>query len=285
LDKDGNLKKVWLICLLFLCAGATNGRAAVNKPSDIHPNAVDIVGQCSHQAVQQDLTATMTIINRHRNGAEKKSIYKRLVKNAHGADEVLEKMLLISEYPPEAVGLAFLRWEYTADADKYPDQWLYTPSLRNVRKVSVRDDQERFLGSTLTLGDIGVRPIHRDDHRLLSIENSGQSYRFQFESTPVNQVDAYSKRLVDFIVDNGWDSCRVAKIEYYDRKGLLQKIQKNQWQKVDHAWVWRHVEVENLQTQELSIFQLENVKVDVGLDDDIFSERQLRRITKRATLE
>ncbi len=245
-----------------------------------HPSAEDIVGHCAHQAIDNDLAATMTIINRHRNGSEKKNIYTRLVKNSKAQGGVLEKMLLISEFPPEAAGMAFLRWEYTPETGKYPDQWLYSPSLRNVRKVSVRDEEERFLGSTLTLADIAIRPVTRDDHRLLKIFSQGNGYLFYVESVAKNKKDAYSKRVVTYFYEKDWASCRVKQIEFYDKKGFLQKIQKNRWQKQGGIWVWDVVQVENLQTRELSIFKLENVAVNVGLEDKIFSERTLRRVSK-----
>ena len=247
---------------------------------DAQVSVEEVVSQCAHQTIDQDLTATMTIVNRHRNGGEKRSVYKRFVKNGQGKGGVHEKMLLASEYPPEASGMGFLRWEYTEQAGKYPDQWLYTPSLRNVRKISVRDDQERFLGSTLTLGDIGVRPVGKDTHRMLKQGKKKQTTHYIVESIPVNKKDAYSKRVHHFINEDDWATCRVASIDYYDKKGLLEKKQNNRWQRIGESWVWQHVTVENVQTKELSTFQLDDVKVNVGLKDSLFSKRQLRRVDK-----
>ena len=244
------------------------------------PSPEKVVQSCTHQAIDEDLLSTMTIVNRHRNGAEKKSIYTRLVKNPKGKDGVFEKMLLISKFPPEAAGMAFLRWEYTPDTGKYPDQWLYSPSLRNVRKVSIRDDEERFLGSTLTLADIGIREVSRDNHQILTISTSGDGYILQIESTAKVNDGSYSKRLISYYYEDNWDSCRVKQIGYYDKKGFLQKTQKNQWQMRSNIWVWQHVEVENHQTRELSIFELKDVEINVGLKDKIFSERTLRRASK-----
>ena len=247
---------------------------------DVQVSAEEIVSQCAHQTIDKDLTATMTIVNRHRNGGEKRSVYKRFVKNGQGKGNIHEKMLLVSEYPPEASGMGFLRWEYTEQAGKYPDQWLYTPSLRNVRKISVRDDQERFLGSTLTLGDIGVRPVKQDKHRIVKQGKSKEAMNYIVESTPVDKQDAYSKRVYHFIKEDDWATCRVASIDYYDRKGVLEKKQNNRWQRISESWVWQHVTVENVQTKELSTFQLEDVEVNVGLKDSLFSKRQLRRVDK-----
>ena len=271
---------LYIVCCVGLIV-PTFGYAAKTTNKFEQATADQIVAHCAHQTIENDLSATMTIINRHRNGAEKKSVYKRFVKNTKGKKRILEKMLLVSEYPPEAVGMAFLRWEYTAKAGKYPDQWLYSPSLRKVRKISVRDEEERFLGSTLTLGDIAIRPVESDKHQRLGYKGKDNLHRFQVESTPKQEGEAYSKRVTVYMLDDGWESCRVEKMEYFGKKGLLQKTQTNQWQKVDDAWVWKHVDVENFQTKEKSTFMLEDVKVNVGLDDDIFSERKLRRVSKK----
>ena len=145
---------------------------------------------------------------------------------------VVEKMILFAQFPPESKGLAFMRWEYTPESKKVVDQWLYTPFLRNMRRVSARDEGERFLGSTLTLADIGMRAVNRDKHRLLRIDRNKNMMFYVIESIPVSKNDIYSKRIMWFSKTPSWENCLKAGVVYFDRKGFHLKNQKLRWQKV-----------------------------------------------------
>lgn len=248
-----------------------------SAPLAAAPPAAELVRLCESRFSARDQRTRMTITNRNKEGKEKKGIYRRYTKNFDGNDQLLQKMILFAEYPPDSKGLAFMRWEYAAAIEKTPDQWLYSPSLGNVRRISVRDLGESFLGSTLTLEDIGVRHPGQDALRLIEIKPEGLSEMAWLEFIPKGESQ-YSKRLVKYRRDGAtWESCVPAQIDYFDKKGLLQKRQELTWQNVDGTPVWKRVTVTNTQTSNSSVFEIDEVRFDVSLSDDLFSERALRR--------
>ncbi len=244
---------------------------------DALPTAEEIIAHCNYKDVGDDQRTKMTIINRNKDGQEKKSVYRRFLRNYKGQKGVVEKMLLFAEFPPDVKGLAFMRWEYTPESGKPVDQWLYSPSLRNVRRVSVRDPGESFLGSTLALGDIGVHAIDQDNHRLLGVEARPGGPVYVVESTPKKESALYSKTVSSFANTGSWDNCVKVAVTYYDKKGLKLKEQTIDWQKLDEAWIWKQVDVTNVQTKQTSTFLIHDIEVNVGIKDKAFTERTLRR--------
>lgn len=264
-------------------AGAFNriinsARADNGAPPPAAPVSADeIVRNCENKYAGNDQKSRLTIVNRNKDGSERKNIYVRFLKNYEPSGEVMQKMLLTSEFPPEAKGLTFMRWEYGLTTGKVPEQWLYTPSLRNVRRVSIRDPSESFLGTTLTLGDIAYRAADQDKHNLLGVERNIDGEFYVVESIPKEQGSLYSKVVNYYTKTANWDQCVKVHAIFFDTKGIQLKKQSLQWQQVGNAWVWSHVQVENTQNQQISTFDLTDVEINPGLNEELFTERNLRK--------
>ena len=185
-------------------------------------------------------------------------------------------MVLYTEFPPDAEGAGFMRWAYTASSDKNADQWVYLPVLKKIRRVTVRDPGDSFLGSDLTFADISSRDVTADEHKLVKVLKKDNQDIFAVESVPVNKNTAlYNKTVSWFVKDQDWNSCVKRRVDFYDRKGEPLKQQLIKWQQVKNAWVWSEVSVKNVQTGHSSLFQITDVKINVGLRDDMFTERAL----------
>ncbi len=270
-------KKRALQAVIFLFAMSGLG-AAVAQDS---MNGREIVAQCNYKNPGSDQRNTLIITLRDRAGSERKSVYLRLWKAYHGESMIADKMVLFTEFPPDAVGTGFMRWAFTEEAGKNADQWIYLPELRKTRRVSIRDPGDSFLGSDLTYADISGRSIDRDEHKFLKIDVKNGRELFVVESWPKEKLPLYSKRVSWFTKTGDWDSCVKVGVVYYDRKGQLLKRQSLSWQRVGPAWMWRRVEVRNVQTGTSSVFEVENAEVGVGLRDSVFTERTLKRGYKR----
>ncbi len=237
----------------------------------------DVVKNCEYKNPGEDQLSRLSIALIDKDENERKNIYARLWKNYHGKEGVLDKMVLYTEFPPDAKGTGFMRWGYTASSGKLADQWLYLPQLRKIRRVSVRDPGDSFLGSDLTYGDIEERVLAADVHTLLRVEETGGVKYHVVESTPKEARPQYSKKISWYAKAPDWNSCYKAKMEYYDPQGSLLKTQVLSWQQVGGAWAWDRVEVENYQTKHKSVFEVTGVKFGVGLEDRQFSERELKK--------
>lgn len=265
----------WGLARLAAMAVSMSVLPEIVVAADVTAN--EIVRHCEYKNPGEDQLSRLSISLIDKDGNERKNIYERLWKNYHGKDGVLDKMVLFTEFPPDAKGTGFMRWGYTAASGKLADQWLYLPQLRKIRRVSVRDLGDSFLGSDLTYGDIEERPADADEHVLLRVDEL-KGERFQVvESTPKEARPLYSKKISWYGEVSDWDGCYRAKTEYYDPQGILLKTQSLVWQQVGGAWAWDKVEVVNHQTKHKSLFEVTDVKVGVGLEDRQFTERELKR--------
>ncbi len=237
----------------------------------------DIVGKCGTKYQGEDQQSTFTVILIDKDKNEKKHVYLRIWKDFKGKDNILNKMLLFTRFPPDAKGVAFMRWAYVPSMDKNADQWVYLPELRKIRRVSIRDPGDSFLGSDLTHEDITPRSVDQDTHRLLGIDDHlGAEQFYVVESIPKESNPLYSKRIEWFTKTPTWDDCAKVRVDYYDRKGNLLKRQFTKWQRVNGAWLWDTLIVKNVQTQHTSVFKNTDVKINTGVPADIFTERTLR---------
>lgn len=242
------------------------------------PSAAEIVQRCDLETYAgDDQRSRLTVILQDMAGNTKKNVYRRYWK-FYGADEkIMEKMILFTEFPPDARGTGFMRWSYRPDLGKNADQWLYLPSLNTIRRVSVRDPGDSFLGSDLTYQDISLRLVDQDEHRLLRTETRNGRRYYVVESIPKEKKPLYRKVVSWYEAAPDWADCNKVRVEYFDHSGGLLKVQKLRWQKVDRAWVWDEVTVDNLKTGHSSLFRVTDVEVNVGLKDRLFTERTLRR--------
>ncbi len=239
----------------------------------------DIIKSCAYKNPGNDQRSKLTITLIDKDGNKRKNVYLRLWKDYKGVKGIADKMVLFTEFPPDARGTGFMRWAFTPDAEKNADQWIYLPVLRKIRRVSIRDLGDSFLGSDLTYADISGRPIDRDEHTLVKIDKKNGKEFYVVESVPKELNSLYSKQVAWFSKgeEGNLDSCVKVGIVYYDPKGEELKKQSLTWQKIEDAWLWKKVEVKNVQTNHSSIFTVKDAEVNVGLRDNVFSERTLKK--------
>ncbi len=249
------------------------------KTSDASPlTGQDIVAQCDNKYPGENQKSQLSITLTDKSGNERKTVYLRLWKDMKGEEDVFDKMVLFTMYPPDAKGAGFMRWAYVSESGKNAEQWIYLPVLRKIRRVSVRDLADSFLGSDLTYGDISYRDVKADDHKLIRIDKdkNGQEY-FVIASTPKDSDYQYSKRISWYSRASNANECVKVRVDYYDRKEVFLKRQLLKWQKINDAWVWEKVHVQNVQTFHKSFFEVDKVKINAGVGDEWFSERKLRQ--------
>ena len=272
------MKKKWVSKFVF--AGVFGFLFSVVGYAEDSPTAREIVQHCDYKDAGEDQRTTLTVILRDKDKNEKKSVYARLWKDFEGKDKIADKMILFTEFPPDAKGTAFVRWGFVKNKGKNADQWVYLPVTRTIRRVTIRDPGESFLGSDLTHADISGWGIDEDEHTLLKTAKlkSGQT-GYIIEHKPKENDPLYSKRVSWYMrpASGDWGQCSKIKLDYYDKKGHLLKKQTIKWQQVDGAWLWKSVHVENVQTFHVSEFEVSKPEVDVGLKDNLFVDRTLKK--------
>lgn len=243
------------------------------------PDVMEIVKQCDNKDPGQTQIADLTITITEKEGHKKQTVYKRYWQAMNGQDDLVDKMTLFTMFPPDAKGAGFMRWAYTPESKKNAEQWIYLPVLRKIRRVSVRDQNDAFLGSDLTYGDITLRRPEDDMHKLLREETdeAGNEY-YVVESVPREKRSIYDKKVNWYQKHGDMNNCVKVKVDYFAKKGsTLVKTQMLSWQKVGPAWVWDKVQVKNVQKLSQSTFELKSVQINQTIDPALFTERRLRK--------
>ncbi len=266
-----HLKKSALAILLTL---TTFSSFADAEGPLIESSADSIVEHCDNKYPGENQKTQLRVTLKNRSGSEQHAVYKRFWQQTKDQQE---QLTLFTIMPLDAKNTAFMQYTYPASLNKNTEQWMFIPSLRKLKRMSIRDLSDRFLGSELTHDDIRRRLPEDDSHTLLKVEDSKSVKRFLVESIPKERESIYSKKEVHYIFEKKSGQCLKSDITYYDKKGHLLKKQTITWQKVKDAWLWKRVAVVNTQTFRSSLFEVRAPQVNEGVDKAWFTARALKK--------
>lgn len=183
-----------------------------------------------------------------------------------------EKSIMFFTAPADVAGTSFMNWSY--DDRSNDDQWIYLPSLRRVRRISSDDKSDRFMGSDFTYDDLGDRHPDDDNHKLLREETIEGKDCYVVGSTPVDPDYMYSKTIT-------WiekDTFIGVQKEFYDENGELLKILTvEKYENIDGFDIITHSEMHDVQRDHRTVMKLNNVRLNTGLSDSMFTERMMSR--------
>lgn len=182
--------------------------------------------------------------------------------------------------------LFYVRFKRPADVDKTTflvhkkpgkddDRWLYLPALDLVKRVSSADKRSSFVGSNFFYEDVSGRHVEADEHTLAE---TTKTY-WVVESKPKDPGS------VEFASYKMWihrESGVVVKVEYKDDKGetyrTYEALAVEQVQ--GHPTVLK-AKMTDLRTKGSTTVTYSDVKYDIGLPEDVFTERYLRKAPRK----
>jgi len=271
-------KIIYLVLSVYMLIGAVRPASAEEAAASSGPLTGPEIIRKSRELIYkiQDQKNKVILHLIEKDGSKKRIEATRYWKNYRAEEGLDSKMLLTTDFPPDSRGISFLIWDYSKE-NKTDDLWLYLPALRMVRRISAQDQNDAFLGSDLTFGDMGQRRLDEDEHKLLREEVYAGTPTYVVESVPKEKESIYSKK-VSWISKDNWT---VLKIDYYDRNAKLLKRQTIEWQTLDQFSVWKKTEVVNVQNGHKTIFEVSDLRVNGGLQDEDFTERSLKTGLRR----
>lgn len=179
------------------------------------------------------------------------------------------------QFPADVKGTGLLTLEHKGSED---DQWLYLPAMRKTRRISASDKGDSFMGSDFTFEDMEQEDLEEFEYKLLGMEdiNGEPCYRIEgiaFSESKKKET-SYSRRELwvrksDFFL---------LKINYYNRKGDFLKTLTASDVKIISGKPRAHrLTMENFQRRHKTELIYEEIKLDQGISDNLFTERQLAR--------
>ncbi|VAX33060.1 hypothetical protein MNBD_NITROSPIRAE01-151 [hydrothermal vent metagenome] len=265
--KRRNFRFFFVGIVLFL--GAGNVLAQENKLT-----GAEVMERVQHANMTMDQTSIVTMILIDAQGNKRRIETLRFHKHMNGKDGLDNKSVFYTEFPPDQKGTGFLIWDYSIKG-KPDDLWLYLPSLRSVRRMTTRDQNDSFMGSDLTFSDMGARRLDEDDHKLVfdGLCKGCREPSYVVDSFPKETDSPYGKKRY-FISKKDWVA---HKVEFYDRNMKGLKLQTILWEKIGKVLVWTRSEIQNVQSKHKTIFEITEIKNDTGLRDSIFAARVLEK--------
>ena len=182
-----------------------------------------------------------------------------------------QRYFIFFHRPPDVRDMAFLVWKYPGRDD---DRWLYVPALKLVRRIAASDKHTSFVGSDFSYEDVSGREPEDDNHRLVREEKMAGRDAWAVESTPKEPGSADFSRKLSWIDRATW---LPLKEEYYDRRGELARVfTADELKEIQGFWTVTRRVMKNAQTGHRTEVAWDDVRYNLKLAPDLFSERALR---------
>jgi hypothetical protein len=179
-----------------------------------------------------------------------------------------QKFYVYFHRPADVSKMVFMVWKHVGGDD---DRWLYLPALDLVKRIAAADKRTSFVGSDFYYEDVSGRSIEADVHE---IERITDNY-YVLRNTP---KDPGAVDFAYYIMYIHKDSFVTVKTEYYDAKDV--KYREYTAEKVENIEGFPTVtkaRMIDLRTESETVNEYSGVEYDIGIPDDIFAERYLRR--------
>lgn len=178
-----------------------------------------------------------------------------------------QQFFVFFQRPSDVKRTAFLVKKHVSGDD---DRWLYLPSLDLVKRISSGDKRTSFVGSDFYYEDVSGRSLKADTHTLLETTSS----HYIIDNHPVDQGSVEFKHYKIWIDKQTY---LPEKTEYYDeQEKLYRTIEALEQEQIDGFTTVTKMKVSDLRTGGFTFSEMRFIKYNIGIPDDVFSERSLR---------
>jgi hypothetical protein len=261
---------VWRLVLfaVTIAAAEEGGQAPLRGASPLE-DAASLVRQSQeafyHAGTDLKARVKMTLLTK--DGQQRLRDLTMLRRNeAEGS----QRYFLYFHGPADVRGTIFMVYKYPNRED---DRWLFIPALNLVQRIAARDSRSSFAGSDFTYEDVSGRDVEADTHRMLRTEALGERQAAVIESVAGREAD-YARKLT--WIDQ--TTHLPLKEEHYDQQGMLYKVfTADEIREVQGLPTVAKRTMTNVKTGHKTEVVYENVAYNVGLGEETFTERALRR--------
>ena len=203
------------------------------------------------------ILSTMTLIDKKGYRSERKlEMYQR------EGDYRLVRFLS----PADQKGIAFL---------SLPDDvmYLYLPAFHKIRQIASHVKNQSFAGTDFNYDDLSEFKLAKN-HGAEILGEEPEMYVLTL--TPKDGTDK------DYIFIKAWyrkDNFYPIRMEYYDKGGSLWKVlERRRLEKVQGYWFPMEMDMKDMKTDHSTLSSVNRVEFDKGLDDEVFSKRNLMKM-------
>lgn len=209
---------------------------------------------------------TMLLIDKNQNKKTRKlEIYTR--ETAEGTDS-----FIVFLEPADVKGTKFLTIAHKTSDD---EQRIFLPALGKVRRISSSSKNEKFMGSDLNYYDMEDHSFEDFTYNYVKEDTFNNIACDVIEFIPKDPEAPYSKQI-------GWvskENSFVYKMECYDKKSgsLVKNITFADIRTYDGVIIAGIIDIENIKEGSRTILKREQIKINSGIKDSIFTLQNLTR--------
>jgi hypothetical protein len=179
-----------------------------------------------------------------------------------------QKYYVYFRKPADVAKTVFLVWKHLGEND---DRWMHFPNLDLVKRISSADKRTSFVGSHFLYEDVSGRNVALDNHELI---DTNKTY-FVMKNTPRDPKNVEFSRYVMYIHRKTF---LVVQTTYYDKQGKpYRKYTAQAVKTIEGFPTVVKSQMKDLKTGGYTNLSYSDVDYNVGLPEDIFDKRYLRR--------
>ncbi len=209
-------------------------------------------------------TVTMTITDNQ--GRERKREFVILRKDKKDGGE--QFFFVYFKKPSDVRKMVFMVHKHIDSDD---DRWLYLPALDLVKRIAASDKRTSFVGTNFLYEDVSGRGENEDTHELI---DSTDTF-FVLKNTPKKPDDV---EFSSYTVSIDKTTFLPMKAVYLDKNGkeyrIVEALEVQNFHGIPTVTVSK---VTDLAAGSSTLAEFKSIRYDIGLEENIFSERYLRR--------
>ncbi|MFQ6675726.1 MAG: outer membrane lipoprotein-sorting protein [Fidelibacterota bacterium] len=226
----------------------------------------DIARQMDERKRPRDMKMDLTMVLTNARGNTRTSTIRSMSLNG------TEKQMIWFLEPADDKGVAFLKIE---NEDGPDEMRLWLPAFKKIRRISARQKGDAFMGSDLSYEDMTTRSLNENDYNLLGGDVVDGVECYVLEVLPRPEAHSTYSRHVTWVSKK---DLVPLKEESYDRGNRLVKRKTITYIAVKGYLLPREISVVNVQKNHSTRLTFEDIQVDTGVEDDLFHERNLKRL-------
>ncbi len=213
-----------------------------------------------------DGRATVSMVITDNQGRERRREFVILRKDKENGGE--QFFFVYFKKPSDVRKMVFMVHKHV---DKDDDRWLYLPALDLVKRIAASDKRTSFVGSNFLYEDVSGRGINEDNHELIKTDNDF----FIIKNTP-KEPDTVEFSSYTVSIDK--KTFLPMKAVYVDKNGKEYRIvEALDVQEFDGVPTVTMSKVTDLAAGSTTVAEFKSIRYDIGLKEEIFSDRYLRR--------
>lgn len=179
-----------------------------------------------------------------------------------------QKYYVYFHEPADVARMALLVWKHQVGDD---DRWLFLPALDLVRRIAASDKRTSFAGSDFFYEDVSGRSIDADEHELV-----GTTEHYYVLRNRPKDAGAVEFSYYDMHIHKG--TFLPIQAEYFDRNGAKYRVYKTlAVDTIQGRPTVTRASMSDLKKGGTTTVGYRDVAYDVGLPEEIFTERFLRQ--------